>query len=181
MIMPNLKYFLVLSLISSSLLIAAQDSQYINWSTARKLSWNDYLASPDKNSDAAATTSTALGIEYRLRNNNVSHSIVCRFSKTKSWGRFKTDYILAHEQCHFDITEVFARKLHKAMMEYEFNSASYKNDLNKIYEDIVKEKQDFQNEYDLETQHSQNREKQKEWQKKIEKMLDDYKEYAMYN
>jgi hypothetical protein len=172
---------MVLSMISSSLAVTAQDGQYIDWSTARKLTWNDYLASPDKHSDAAATTSTALGIEYRLRNNNVTHTIICRFSKIKSWGRFKTDYILAHEQGHFDITEVFARKLHKAMMAYEFNTASYKNDLNKIYEDVVKEKQDFQIAYDIETQHSQNKEKQKEWQKKIEKMLDDYKEYANYN
>lgn len=163
------------------MLSAGQDDEFIEWSADRKLTWKDYLASPDVRSDAAATTSTALGIEYNMKNNSVSHKIVCRFSKTKSWGRYKTDYILAHEQCHFDITELFARRLNKSMMEYQFNSTTYRNDLNKIYEDIVKEKQEFQLLYDRETDHSKIKEKQIEWQKKIEKMLDESKNYAHYN
>ena len=175
------KLLLSALIFSTTLFVAAQEDEYIEWSMDRKLTWKDYLASPDIRSDAAATTSTALGIEYNMKNNSVSHKIVCRFSKNKSWGRYKTDYILAHEQCHFDITELFARRLNKAMMEYQFNSTSYKNDLNKMYEDIVKEKQDFQLLYDKETDHSKIKEKQQEWQKKIEKLLDEYKDYSHYN
>lgn len=181
----------VLTLLSCSPFITAQTrtnefktakvEEYIDWSADRKLKWTDYLALPDENSDAAATTSTALGIEYKLTNGSVLHRIICRFSTTKSWGRNKTEYILAHEQCHFDITEIYARKLNQAMLEYKFDSKNYKGDLDKIYQKIVKEKQDFQKLYDLETDHSRNKEKQKEWLKKIEDLLKLTEDFAKYN
>ena len=46
----------------------------------------------------------------------------------------KTDYILKHEQGHFDIAEIFARKLNKKMSEYKFNKTTYKTDLKNIYD-----------------------------------------------
>ena len=81
---------------------------------------------------------------------------------------------------HFDIAELFARKLHKKMSEYKFDRDSYKKDLRKIYEDITEAKADFQNQYDKETDHSRKKEQQAEWLKKIDKMLSELKEYAAY-
>ena len=93
----------------------------------------------------------------------------------------KTDYILSHEQGHFDIAEIFARKLNKKMSEYRFDKKTYQKDLNKIYHDILDEKEKMQNDYDKETNHSINKEKQAEWLKKIAKMLEEYKDYADYD
>src|SRR5437762_14185894 len=95
------------------ILAVAQDSGSIEWSSEKKLSWSDYLAEPFQTSDAAAITSTAIGIEYHVKNSRFGYSITCRFSKTRSWGRYKTEYILEHEQGHFDITEIYAGKLAK--------------------------------------------------------------------
>ena len=92
----------------------------------------------------------------------------------------KTDYILSHEQGHFDIAEIFARKLNKKMSEYNFNKKTYQQEVNKIYQDILDEKEAMQNDYDRQTNHSINKEKQAEWLKKIEKMLDQYKDFAGY-
>ena len=94
------------------------------------------------------------------------------FQKPRSWGRSKTDYILNHEQGHFDIAEIFARKLNKKMSEYQFNKTTYKNDLKNIYDGITTEKEVFQDQYDKETDHSRKKEQQAEWLKKIEKMLE---------
>src|SRR5574338_86889 len=127
---PPKKYLWIIALVFS-LTMQAQNSkeELIPWQAGRKLSWNDYYGKPDPASDAAASTATYLGIEYSFSNNNFSYKISCSFSKEKSWVRFKNDLVLSHEQGHFDITELFARKLNKVMSEYRFNKSTYRKDL----------------------------------------------------
>jgi hypothetical protein len=158
----------------------AQNAQFIEWSPVKRLTWDDYLAKPSSLSDAAAITSTALGVEYHLKNNSLTYTITCRFSKTSSWGRHKTDYILQHEQGHFDITELFARKLAKELKVYKFNPRKYQDDVSKIYKKLMDEKEEYQNKYDKETDFSRNKEQQVEWLEKIKDELDDLDEYASY-
>jgi predicted secreted Zn-dependent protease len=153
------------------LLIQAQGDEFIDWSPGKRLTWDDYLAKPSSTSDAAAITSTALGLEYHVRNNALTYKVTCKFSKTRSWGKYKSDYILMHEQGHFDITEIYARRLDNALREYNFNPKKFKSDLDEIYKVIMDEKEKVQNQYDLETDYSRNKEKQAEWVKRIEKEL----------
>ncbi len=87
----------------------------IHWNKRSKLKWSDYKGPVNTESDAAASTTTYLAIEYNINRNGFSFKIACSFSKNRSWGRHKTDYILAHEQGHFDIAEIFARLLNKEM------------------------------------------------------------------
>jgi Bacterial protein of unknown function (DUF922) len=165
---------------TGSLLAQSADEELLNWSPTRKLTWNDYKANPDPNSDAAASTTTYLGIDYNISSSSFGYKIQSRFSKTRSWGLHKTPYILSHEQGHFDIAEVFARKLNKKMSEYKFDKKTFQKELKKIYDDVIKEKEDMQDDYDRETRHSINKEKQEEWFRKIAQLLDDYKNYADY-
>jgi predicted secreted Zn-dependent protease len=115
-----------------------------------------------------------------MNNSGFGYTITCHFSKSKSWVLHKTDHILAHEQGHFDIAEVFARKLNKQMSSYVFNKNTYKTELRNIYQGILDEKEALQNQYDAETNHSINKEKQAEWLIKIQTMLEEYKGYAGY-
>jgi uncharacterized membrane protein len=178
--------FLLLNLFVSCLtapsILFAQNSseELMEWDASRKLTWSDYKASPNPESDAAASTTTLLSIEYNISSTNFGYKIQSRFSKTRSWGLHKTDYILSHEQGHFDIAEVYARKLHKKLSEYKFNKKTFKKDLKEIYDELTNEKEETQNEYDRETRHSINKTKQAEWLKKIEEMLEEYEEYAGY-
>lgn len=160
----------------------AQDKteELIEWSAARRLSWADYKAKPDPQSDAAATTTSYLGISYNINPSGFSFKITCRFSKTRSWGVHKTDYILSHEQGHFDISEIFARKLNKRMSEYRFNKRTYQKDLDAIYQEIINEKIEMQNQYDRETNHSINKEKQAEWLKNIRIKLNELDNWSAY-
>jgi len=119
-------------------------------------------------------------VEYNISSNHFEYKIQSLFSKTRSWGLYKTAYILSHEQGHFDIAEVFARKLHKKLSEYKFNLKTYKKDLKKIYDEVTDEKEETQNEYDEETRHSINKTKQAEWLRKIDEMLEEYEEYTDY-
>ena len=175
-----LKYFLILLLFPSVLFSQSSNEEVLEWDPSRKLSWADYKARPNPDSDAGASTTTYLGINYNITSRSFSYKIYSRFSKTRSWGLHKTAYILSHEQGHFDIAEIFARKLHKKMSEYEFNKKTYNKDLEKIYRDVTKEKEDTQNQYDKETNHSINKTEQLLWLKKIAAMLEEYADWADY-
>ncbi|GAC1480557.1 MAG: hypothetical protein NVS1B13_01470 [Flavisolibacter sp.] len=154
--------------------------EFIPWGNERRLSWEDYLCEPMLNSDAVASTSTSLGIAYQVKDSRLTYHITCDFSKTKSWGLLKTDYILMHEQGHFDITEIFARKLYEALQHYQYNKRSFKKDVNEIYQSIVKEKEAFQQMYDEQSDHSRKRKWQYQWLDKIQQLLQDTAPYANY-
>lgn len=173
-------YFLAI-LVALSSFAQSKDEELIRWSKDQKLTWADYKGKPKQDSDAAASTATYLGIEYNFGNKGFDYKITCSFSKTKSWGRYKTDYILTHEQGHFDIAELFARKLHKEMINYRFNQKTFKEDLKNIYLSITAAKEQMQNDYDKETNHSIIKDKQEEWLKKIEKLLKEHENFAHYN
>ena len=179
--MRILKSFPALLVLTLPLLSFSQDKEeLIDWTITRPLTWSDYKGSPDSNSDAAASTTTYLGIEYTLDQKGFGWKIQCSFSITKSWGRSKTPHVLKHEQGHFDIAEIFARKLNKEMKEYQFSQTTYKTDLKAIYTSITTEKETLQDQYDRETDHSRKKEEQVEWEKKIEKMLAELKDYSGY-
>ncbi len=104
----------------------------------------------------------------------------CVFDKTSSWGKIKTDYILSHEQGHFDIAEIFARKLYRILKNYTFNTRSSPKEIPALYRQLMKEEGEFQNQYDSETNFSRDKPQQAAWLEKIQQELDQLKEYAGY-
>ncbi len=152
---------------------AVTGEDMVDWSASRRLHWSDYKGTPDPRSDAAASTTTIIGVDYKIGRSDFSYTIQCRFSRDKSWGLHKTTYILQHEQGHFDIAEVYARKLNEALHNYDFNYGTYNRDLNQIYNRVMREKENMQNQYDRETNHSIKKDKQTEWLGRIEQMLDE--------
>jgi len=157
-----------------------EDQEFIPWTPQSRLSWEDFQCSPKRGTDAVASTSTSLGIAYQVTDGQLTYHITCNFSKAKSWGLMKTDYILAHEQGHFDITEIFARKLHESLQNYTFNKKSFRRDINDIYQAIVQQKEEYQKMYDEESDHSRNRNLQYEWLERIQTLLRETEAYAEY-
>ena len=174
----------------SSLLLAAfifpllfllqRDDDYLKWQEDRKLTWDDFKAEPVKMGSTAAMTTTHLSFGYNVSNGIITYKIDCRFEKKKSWGLVKNSWILKHEQGHFDIAEIFARRLNQATSEYEFNQSTFQKDLDAIYKTVVADKEAFQQLYDDETDYSRNKNKQEDWLKKIEKELKASKDWAGY-
>lgn len=162
------------------LVLSLRDEDHIKWQEDRRLTWDDFKAAPLKLGNTAAMTTTHLGFSYSVTNGTVTYKIDCRFEKNKSWGLVKNDWILKHEQGHFDIAEIFARKLNKLINEYQFSRSSFQKDLDVIYKSIVDEKEKFQQQYDDETDYSRNKANQEEWCKKIEAELTQNKTWAGY-
>lgn len=179
----NKLVFLFLSVLSISTSLFAQDNtdNYLTWNSKRKLTWKDFKAAvPAVTRGASASTATQLHFSYSVRAGNITYDLNSFFNPEKSWVKDKTDLILGHEQGHFDIAEIYIRKLYKALQEYTFDKKTYKKDLQDIYRQVAKDKDVFQNEYDAETNHSINVAKQKEWEEKIKGILKELEPYAKY-
>ena len=157
------------------------NSNELDWSSNRRLTWEDFKASPDPHSTNAALTSANIKFEYGYGAKGFTYHIRCLFNKKQSWGRVQTDYILSHEQGHFDIAEISARKLNKLLKEYKPGKPSdISRDISHIYENAMQELDNMQENYDSETQFSINKPKQQEWLEKIRKILSSLESYSSY-
>ena len=146
------------------------------WENDFRLTWADFKGKVPVGDPTAATT--ASGISYSYSANLLHHEVHLDFEvnayfyPNESWYKpdLCNDNTLAHEQLHFDITEIFARKMRNKLQRTSF-SDDVKAEVRKIYNDILKELQDYQERYDWETNFSRNREKQGEWNRKIDEIL----------
>lgn len=170
----------ILPFLFVSLFQAKDPASLIEWTSDKRLTWSDFKGTPDAGSTNAALTSSSITIEFGYSSRGMNYGIKCRFNTASSWGRIKNEHILAHEQGHFDLAELHARKLNKALKAYVFNSKTVSKDVNAIYDTIMKEHHQLQQEYDEATDHSRKVTAQKEWEEKIAvalKSLEKFQEY----
>ncbi|MDP1800128.1 MAG: hypothetical protein Q8L81_02160 [Bacteroidota bacterium] len=156
------------------------EKEKILWSEDRPLTWNDFKGKPEKRFAAA---STSYDILKEVNKNSVEIKAV--FFTQSSWKKTSwiNDQVLAHEQKHFDIVELYARKLRKQIKETKFTSyEDLKSKMEPLYDVNDKAMDKYQDLYDEETDGSMNGDKQREWQTKITKeikALDAYKETTL--
>lgn len=175
--MKNFALLIVLLLlVGISKNASAQDTIY--WSPHYKLTWDDFKAIPDSSSPYGAISYP--GIKYSLSANEDSFStkVICFFIKSRSWVKIHSTIGLTHEQGHFDITELFARKLRKAFAEYKFNYSTVGKDIDNLFLLNKQQRHKMDILYDKETDFSRNRKQQLFWNKKIKEELDKLKIYA---
>lgn len=158
----------------------AKDADSINWRNRRTLTWSDFKAAPVQTAPNAALTSTSILINYRYNDESLQFNLICVFYPHKSWTKVKTNHILAHEQGHFDISQLFTRKLYKELKAYKFKPETVDRDVQEIYQRITQEQADYQNLYDKETNYSRNAAGQESWSQRIEKELKETAAYADY-
>ena len=143
----------------------SQDS--IPWTSGYKLKWQDFRGVPDRGSDRVAITVSNIGYSLTYNSTSFTVKVKCVFEKRKSWTTTLDSLVLIHEQGHFDISEIFARKLRKAFKEYKFNAKTVQVDLKEIFTKINSERRLYNQLYDIETNSSQNQTMQQQWNKKI--------------
>ena len=165
---------------------------FILWQENKKLKIQDFRAD---NKDTVKVNRqqflgaiSAIRIEYssfqRNKNSVPDFSIKTYFDPNESWMLLKNDYVLQHEQIHFDLTELYARKMRKSV-----ESLRQKNITNiSIYRkkiqhwNVMKEK--ASNQFDADNQDYyikigqkilfQKNPKQEAWKKKVDRELFQY-------
>jgi 5'-deoxynucleotidase YfbR-like HD superfamily hydrolase len=165
-------YFAFAFLVLMSQQVFALDSDTIYWQPGYKLKWEDFKAAPETGTVYLAITSSGIDYSYSLTDSSFSFTVYSFFEKKKSWRKDKVDaYILNHEQVHFDITEIFARKLRSQLSSFIPNRKTIKIEIAKMAENIIQEKENLQDLYDRETLFSNNTAKQVYWNGKVKKLL----------
>jgi len=162
---------------------ADADRSYIYYDSDRKLTWDDFKKTPDDVSNAVALTTSGLGFDEQLttskRKNSLVITVYCDFNKNASWvkSRGKNDYILNHEQHHFDISFIYTMLFIKKIREANFTASNCNDQLTKIYKDVIEDLNATQNQYDSETKNGIRKNKQAEWVDKIDAQLKSLKTF----
>ena len=179
-----LRYLVILTFLSF-VNIQQEKSETIEWSASRKLTWKDFKGQPDCGSFAVASTSSGISFGYSVYTNgqtveSFNTEITCYFHTRTSWHKREksNDYILKHEQLHFDITELYTRILKEKIKQLKPNQ-SIRKQLDRLYKEVTVSLNKTQNLYDRETNHSINKEVQKKWDLKIEKALKNLRNFKL--
>lgn len=174
------KFFLVCLL--SVLLL--QDSPTISWNLENRLEWSDFKGEPKPSNNSVAVTASGITFSYSTKKSDTRlidyhYNIRADFYPNRSWYlKEKADNnILNHERLHFDITELHARMFRQRIEKTRF-TMNIDAQMNRLHEAINKELEALQNKYDAETRHSQDLEKQQEWQEKIIEALSKLSRYS---
>ncbi len=152
--------------------VCAQEEGSIIWSADQKLQWHDFKGRPFITAWASAVTASGIAYQFSSMEEDgkqlLNIDIHAYFYPDGSWYQPKLcdEFILAHEQLHFDISELYARKMRKIVSETRF-TANVKEEVRAIYKQVLKELGIFQNKYDYETNFSRNVEKQLQWNRDI--------------
>ncbi len=156
----------------------------IDWQE-KSLEWSDFAGIPDKNSSFYASTNSGISYSWSLNSSEGKTAFLFKveafFYPDFSWVKPGKDshLLLAHEQLHFDITELHGRQLRKMMTSYVTDP---KTDLKKVLERIYQKNESsrriMQEKYDRETRHGQNEEAQTQWEIFVDAEMAKLKEYS---
>lgn len=158
--------------------------QKIYWQEGLKLKWENFKSRVNNQGGSNVVAYTNCGWSYSyVKSSNPKAPIRIKvetiFNENQSWKDDKriNDYVLLHEQKHFDAAEVFARKLRKELSEKIKTSSDFDRYFKTVYNRILKEYQAFQKQYDAETKNGMVEEKQAEYNRMIAEELEHYKNY----
>lgn len=148
------------------------------WDKTKKISWEDFKGAKPYNLKSDAEISVQLSLEYLVNERLENYDVICYMIKDKSWSEDTSAYGLQHEQTHFDIGEIFARKLRKAILSYKKpinrQTVGKLDSMYYYYRALLDEEQDL---YDRETSHSRDIHEQKKWNTVVAKKLDSLKAF----
>jgi hypothetical protein len=149
------------------------DNDTIYYDFNRNLTWRDFKGTPDNNHFGGAVTASGFAFDSQMnfdgKNMYLNIGVYTFFSKSGSWKKpqINSDYHLLHEQHHFDITRLGTQKLISEIAKAHFTKDNYNALLSSIFNKAYNENESIQMQYDKETNHSLNVDKQLEWNDKI--------------
>jgi hypothetical protein len=141
------------------------------WSNEDRLKWSDFrgVKPTDANSSHLKAASAIRMIPTPFRKGDIlSYKVKLVFRKYEAWKTDTTEYLLAHEQLHFDIAELSVRKLRKAIRGIaRANPNPTSEDFFSVIEKAYVESGNMQAAYDEDTAHGVITEAQAKWKEKV--------------
>lgn len=166
-----MKKLLLLSIILSCLSFLPKKESII-WEGEKQLKWSDFKARAPRASSYEALSAVGISAGLSFNEQELNINVESFFTPKLSWTKDKKSlYLLNHEQKHFDISEIHARKLRKEFSETKWNIKSASKTFNKLLKKYSAEENAMQEKYDKESKHSINKDIQEVWNKKIKEEL----------
>jgi hypothetical protein len=153
------------------------------WQENRKLSWRDFQAKASalpKNSPLFASSGAHAAPELKVKglidsSGRNNFMVRAAFNPQRAWVRdstHSTTTLLAHEQLHFDICELTARKLRARIAQvYASGADVFASKFTQQIQRMIAEEGVLHEAYDKETAHGIYEEKQAAWQTRISREL----------
>jgi hypothetical protein len=175
---------IAVAFIISFLFIGTIDSndEKIAWSEDHKLTWDLFKGEPKLGNSYVASTNSGISFSFSYRVTNgkmdLDYTIQSDFYPKLSWyiKDKVSDLILSHEQTHFDISELHARKLRKKMTETDF-PLDPSEKISEIYNEIENQRRIIQKLFDDETSHSQIKDEELRWESYVLEQLQVYERW----
>ena len=181
---PSLQTIFSLILLSVFINISSQSKtskKSITWKKDFKLSKQDFKGEVDTNSmNAAQTGANIIIVPYAKKSGKYLYRVFAKFYKYKSWINTDSKIILNHEQLHFDIAELYARKMRREIHKIRLSKKEVEEfDYRRIHKKFFKEYIAFQRKYDLETDFSRKLSIQKKWETSVNKQLSELEKFTL--
>ena len=176
-----MKCFFFLLLIVFQNPVLSQEDSTILWNPKLKLSWSDFQGKVSPDVYGKANTSYKIEIvpvdvlvdEYDNIQGYEKLTVEARFYKKQSWTTVSLNdtIVLNHEHLHFDIAELFARKIRKRFKALKNNREAKFSTYSREYKLLWIECRKYQREFDFETDHGRALDLNKLWYDKVKKEL----------
>ena len=149
------------------------------WAVRRPLTWADFKGKPPANPGVVAAE-TAYTIIHGVRcvGSKFEFRVVAAFRPRDSWVRqaalrtpADSARALRHEQTHFDLSEVHARRLRRYFGELMAPCSSSSNNLEARADQIERDEKAAQELYDRESDHGRSPAAQARWDKEVDGQL----------
>jgi Bacterial protein of unknown function (DUF922) len=148
------------------------------WSAARRLTWEDFRGRPPTGGPEGAKTSYVLYSVWQCRGQVFEFRAVVAFRPRESWVKalvladsVQRRTLLIHEQTHFDLGEVHARRMRQAFADLPGACRKTDAELGALADRMGQEEKDEQRRYDSETTHGLLAGPQAEWTRRTRQRL----------
>jgi len=146
----------------------------VPWSASRPLAWSDFKgAAPDSGSEGALTV-YSLFHGMRCTGDTFNFQVTAGFLPIRSWVKATVvndqnlaNQTLAHEQTHFDLSEVHARRMRKYFAELYDPCGRTEAALEAGADGFIRGEAAAQARYDQETAHGRRGDVQRTWGERV--------------
>jgi hypothetical protein len=168
--------FVILIVVLSASFSHSAEEEKVLWREGKKLSWNMFKGNPETLGNYVASTNSGVSLSFSMKSRNgevtIDYTVQSFFYPNASWyvKEKVNPLILSHEQTHFDISELFARKLKEKFATIP-RDEDFKEKAQKIYKQNESERLAMQDLFDEETSHSRIEENEIKWEAYIKQQL----------
>lgn len=155
----------------------------IVWQADSLLKKEDFKARYKGSNGPLGFTDAAIFIYPGENSGQLIFYVEALFFKSKSYIVKYSEYVLKHEQIHFDIAELYARKLRQKIADTDFKKVKdVHGEITRFFRQTFADFKKEEEKYDKDTQHGLNPAKQQLWNDDIQnriKELDKYSDSAI--